>query len=346
MPWTRKRVRPSFAASSSKTRMNSSPIALRFSSGSVDAGELREEPLLGVDVHERHVEVALEGLDDLERLVLAQQPVVDEDARELVADRLVDEQRGDRGVDAAGEAADHALAADLGADALDLLLDHRGGRPGGRRAGDLVEEVLQQVLAVRRVHDLGVELDAVELAPRLLEGGDRRRRRAGDDARALGRRRDRVAVAHPDRLLGGQVAEERARGVGLDLGLAELGDAGALDAAAELERHQLHAVADAEHRDAELEELGVDLRRAVGVHRGRAAGEDQRVRPPRAHRVGRDRVRDELRVDAASRTRRAISCEYWPPQSTTSTGRSSGSAGLAADAATSALSGGNSAPPS
>ena len=59
------------------------------------------------------MEVAAERLDDLLRLVLAQQAVVDEDAGELVADRLVDEQRRDGGVDAARERAEHALAADL-----------------------------------------------------------------------------------------------------------------------------------------------------------------------------------------------------------------------------------------
>ncbi len=62
--------------------------------------------------------------------------MVDEDAGELVADRLVDEQRGDGRVDAAGEPADDALVADLGADPLDLLLDHGGRRPGRRRVGD------------------------------------------------------------------------------------------------------------------------------------------------------------------------------------------------------------------
>ena len=56
--------------------------------------------------------------------------------------------------------------ADLRADPLDLLLDHRRGRPGRRRAGDAVEEVLQHVLPVRRVHDLRVELDAVQPARR------------------------------------------------------------------------------------------------------------------------------------------------------------------------------------
>ena len=124
------------------------------------------------------MEVAAEGLDDLLGLVLAQQAVVDEDARELVADRLVHEQRGDRGVDAARERAEDALGADRGADARDLLLDDRRGRPRRRRAGDLVEEVLEDLLPVRRVHDLGVELDAVEPARAILEGGDRRRRRA------------------------------------------------------------------------------------------------------------------------------------------------------------------------
>ena len=129
------------------------------------------------------MEVPLEGLDHLRRLVLAHQAVVDVDAGELVADRLVDEQRGDRGVDPARERAEDALLADLGADALDLLLDHGRRRPGGPRAGDAVEEVLQHLLAVRRVHDLGVELDAVEAALRRLEGGDRRRLGAAGDGR-------------------------------------------------------------------------------------------------------------------------------------------------------------------
>ena len=154
--------------------MNSSPTILRFSSGSDDAGEPREEALLRLHVDERHVEVAAERLDDLLGLVLAQEAVVDEDAGELVADRLVHEERGDGRVDAAGERAEHALRADRGADPRDLLLDDRGGRPRRRRARDLVEEVLEDLLPVRRVHDLGMELDAVEPRAR----GPRRRRSA------------------------------------------------------------------------------------------------------------------------------------------------------------------------
>ena len=80
----------------------------------------------------------------------------------------------------------------------------------GRYAGDAVEEVLEHLLAVRRVHDLGVELDAVEAPRDVLERGDRRRAGTGDDTGAGRRRDDRVAVRHPDGLLDGQVAEQRA----------------------------------------------------------------------------------------------------------------------------------------
>ena len=81
-------------------------LALRIG----DACELGDEALLRLDVHERHVVEAVERLDHLLGLALAQQAVVDEHAGELVADRLVHEQRGDRRVDAARERAEHPLA--------------------------------------------------------------------------------------------------------------------------------------------------------------------------------------------------------------------------------------------
>ena len=84
------------------------------------AGERGQEALAGIDMHERDVEVAAEQRHDLLGLVQPQQAVVDEDAGELVADRLVDQHGGDRAVDAAGEPADHAALADLGADLGDL----------------------------------------------------------------------------------------------------------------------------------------------------------------------------------------------------------------------------------
>ena len=138
------------------------------------------------------------------------------------------------------------------------------GVQAGGASATRVEEVLQHVHPVRRVDDLGMELDAVQPALGRLECRDRRRRRARDDARALGSGDDGVAMRHPDRLLRRRVGEQpRLRR--LHRRPPELGDAGAVDAAAELERHQLRAVTDAQRRHAELEQRRIDARRVVGI---------------------------------------------------------------------------------
>jgi hypothetical protein len=62
---------------------------------------------------QRHDCSVAEHGDDIGRLVLAHQAVVDEDAGQLVADRLMDQHGRNGGIDAAGQAADDALVADL-----------------------------------------------------------------------------------------------------------------------------------------------------------------------------------------------------------------------------------------
>ena len=100
--------------------------------------------------------------------------MVDEHAGELLADRLVDQHGGDRAIDAAGQPADHAALADLGADLLDRLLLEGAHGPVALAAGDLAHEVAQQRRAVGGVHDLEVELGGVEFAPLVGDHGDRR----------------------------------------------------------------------------------------------------------------------------------------------------------------------------
>ena len=80
----------------------------------------------------------------------------------------------------------------------------RRGRPrmvqSPEQPAILRTKLRRQRRAVRRVHDLGVELDGVEVA-RLV--GDRREGRVlrdADDLEARGQARDPVAVAHPDRV--------------------------------------------------------------------------------------------------------------------------------------------------
>ncbi len=158
------------------------PDGLALLLGVGHAVELGEEAVRRVD----HLEADARGRDvvglDLLALALAQQPVVDEDAGEVVADGLVHQGGRDRGVDAAGEPADHELVAHLGADRFDLVVDDARRRPGGLDAGDVVEEVLEHPLPVLAVHDLGVELHAGETPRDVLEPGDGRAVADRDDA--------------------------------------------------------------------------------------------------------------------------------------------------------------------
>ena len=138
--------------------------------------ERAEEAVGRLHVHELDVEVAAERVLHLRGLVEAHQAGVDEHARELVADRLVHERGGDRGVDATRQPADHPLVADLGPDLVDGLLDDRRVRPRGAALAHVEEERLEHLLAAFGVRDLGVELHAVDGTVAVLERGDRRAR--------------------------------------------------------------------------------------------------------------------------------------------------------------------------
>ena len=157
-----------------------------------------EVAVLGVDVHEVDVELVAEDADDVLALVEPQHAVVDEDARELVADRAVEQRRDHARVDAAGQSADDLRVADLRPDGLDGVVDDVDHRPERRDARQVVQEAPDDVLAVLGVRDLRVELGRVELALVVLHRSDAGRRGACGDREARGRRAHRVAVAHPD----------------------------------------------------------------------------------------------------------------------------------------------------
>ena len=75
--------------------------------------ERLEKARAGVDGVQLQLEVAPENVLHLLALAFAEQAVVDKDALELVADRLVQQRRRDRRIDAAAEAEQHAIRADL-----------------------------------------------------------------------------------------------------------------------------------------------------------------------------------------------------------------------------------------
>ena len=150
-----------------------------------DALQALEETIGHAHVDELDALMPAKRLDDLLAFVLAHEARVDEHARELMTDGLVHERGRDCGVDAARQPADDALAADLRANRVDGRLDDGAHRPRRHAAAGVVEEVLQHLLAVRRVHDLGMELHTEQPPLDRLERG---RRRVGR------RRRDREAV--------------------------------------------------------------------------------------------------------------------------------------------------------
>ena len=143
--------------------------------------------------------MAAKQIDHLARLVLAQQTVIDEDAGELIADRFVDEQRRHGRVDAAREPADHAAVLDLRSYARDFGGAELRHRPIAWAARDPMHEIGDELGAVRRVHHLGMELHAIELAG--IVGDCRERRAVGhrDGAEAVRELGDAVAMAHPHR---------------------------------------------------------------------------------------------------------------------------------------------------
>ena len=125
------------------------------------AGQAVEEQPDGVDEHERQLQ-PLEPPPNLLRFVEPHDAVVDEDARQPVADGAMDEERGDGRVHAAAQAAHDAARAHLLADARDRLFDERRHRPVAGAAADVVGEVAQDVETAIGVRDLGMEEQRVE----------------------------------------------------------------------------------------------------------------------------------------------------------------------------------------
>ena len=275
------------------------PDRLALLLGVGDAGEPLEEPVRGLDVHEGHLEMAAERILDLLGLSLTKEPGVHEHAREAVADGLVDEERSDGAVHPAGERTQHLLRADLLADALHRALDHAGGRPVREQAACLVEEALHDVEPAVRMRDLRMELHAEEPALAILHRGDRRHLRRGGDAEPGRRALHGVGMAHPDRLAVREVLQEHAGLLHEQVGGAVLAGSGRLDVSPERLRHQLLAVADAEHRDAELEDARVDRGSSLLVDRCGAPGEHEPRRTARAELHERDVEGNDLRVDVA-----------------------------------------------
>jgi len=91
--------------------------------------------------------------------------VVHENARQLIADGLVQQRRRDARINPAAQAENHALSAHLPANFLDGLIDVAAHRPVAPAAADVVNEVRDKFLAARALHDLRMKLQTEHLFP-------------------------------------------------------------------------------------------------------------------------------------------------------------------------------------
>src|SRR5579864_2451861 len=249
---------------------------------------------------QRYVVVVAEERDDLVRLRCPHQAGIDKDAGELVANRFVEEDSGDRGIDAARQSADHLALADLQTNLLDLGLAERAHVPGRNDVRDLGDEVRDHPRAVRGVHDFGVELNAVELALFVGDHGVRRIVRRCEHVEAWRDGGDLVAMVHPDRLGVARprdTVEQKRILRHEDVGAAELAVMAGLDPAAELLAHRHLAIADPEHWNAERKNLLRRARRMRLGDAGRTAGEDDRFWRGFGERFLRLVVSHDLAID-------------------------------------------------
>ena len=260
------------------------------------AGQKLGITVLGVNVDKVDVKLLGEDLLHLLGLALAQQTVVDEHAGHLLAHGASAQRSHDGGVDATGQGQNHAVVADLLAELGRHGLDQVVHTPVGLQAADLKQEVAQQLLTVLGVLDLGVELRGEDLALGTLHGSNRAHVGAGGNGKALGHLGHGVAVAHPHGLLHRRGVKELGAGRARDGGAAVLAHLGVADLAAERHGRDLMAVAKAQNGKAQVKDGGIDGRSVLGIHRSRAAREDERRGVHFANLIGRDVAGNDLGI--------------------------------------------------
>ena len=265
----------------------------RFCSGSVTPASSCGVAVLGVHVHEVHVELLGEHLFDLLGLVLAQQPVVHEHAGQLLADGL----------------RAHSAATTVESTPPESPRITRSSPTCARIAAtesSMIESIVQlgsspqmskRKLREHLVADTAVwrtsGWNCVAYSPRSAHSMDATGHTSVCEVidEAVGHLGHGIAVAHPHGLLVRRVRRtaresEPARVI---IGRAVLALVGVPHRAAERHGHGLLPVAEAEHGNAQLEDGSRSTAgRVLGVHARRTARQDDGRRRQRAHLVGRD----------------------------------------------------------
>ncbi|RMO84521.1 Cytosine deaminase [Pseudomonas syringae pv. maculicola] len=246
------------------------------------AFQVVQELFFGVGTNDFDAHVLGEHGHHLLAFVQAQQAVVDEYTGQLIADGFVQQRRDYGGVNAAGQAQQHAISTHLSANLSDSVFSNLRRGPQCFAAADIEDEARQDATALLGVGHFRVELHAVVTASVVSHTGNRAARGTGQNVEVFRQFGDLVTVTHP--------YVEAKQAVGVDMvfdtieqtafadyvnaSVAELAQLGTRNLAAQLLGHGLHAVADTENRHTEVK-YRLRAARAVGfVHGLGAAGED------------------------------------------------------------------------
>jgi len=275
-------------------RANDLPLLLRVD----HTGQGREEPVARILEHDVESELLRVSTLDLRRLVQAQETVVDKyTGQPLAADRALDEECGHRGIDSAAEPAHDASVPDLFGDPGRRLVEKRRHGPVARAPAHGLGKVSQDVDAPLGVRDLGMKEQPVEASCRVFHRCDRCVGARGDHTEPRRRVGDQIAVTRPHANVARERLEEWAVALHPDRGMPEFPLRGRLDTAAEHVRHELHAVADAEHRNTEVEDAILAPWRTLVTNTRWAARQNQPSRTARGQFAEGRLEREDLRVD-------------------------------------------------
>ena len=246
-----------------------------------DAFKRGEKQILRLHMMQRNIVVIAKETHHFFRFALTQHAVIDENTSQRVANRFMNEHRGDGEIDAAGQSAQDTPTADLMTNGGNRFLTECSHCPIGFQSRDLMHEVRDELRAVGRVHDFEMKLHAV-IAARFV--GDRRQRRIlgrGDDAKAFRQTRHAIAVTHPYRIFGAllpHARKERALLRDLDFRASEFAVMTAFDPAAQLFREKLFAITNGKNGDFRVEDRLGSARRSLLRYGARTAGENDRLR--------------------------------------------------------------------
>ena len=233
-----------------------------------------EEVLGSIDVYELDIEFLGEGIHNLFCFAETEEPVIDKYAGELFADGFVYEDSCNGGVNTAGKGADDIVIAYLFADVFHSDINVVAHGPSALAFADAEQEVFQHLCAFGGMNHFRMELNAEEAAGFIRHSSSGCQFGMTGEAEAGGHIGNSIAVAHPYSGLFGNAFKESGAAVSVEVGMAVFSLFRLGYFAAQGLCHELHAVADAEDRNACLKYIGVDLGGVFCIDAGRAAGEN------------------------------------------------------------------------